>query len=168
MYSTWFIYSPKPQCKPHARGIRQRVVAESRSMSLVLAAEYAAGAAMTDLVARKLATDRGIDTVVWGFATVWFIWIVFTRQVAFLLAWYPATWSRWPEGTWTLGEKTSWLLGGLGLVTFALVDWSVSMVKLHEGPPQIDALAHGTYRRGVAQRSRDATGAPLSRYERIG
>jgi hypothetical protein len=52
--------------------IRRRVVAESRRMSLMLFAEYAIGAFITCFVAWKLATDKGLDTFVWGFAMLWF------------------------------------------------------------------------------------------------
>lgn len=55
-----------------ADGIRQRVVAQSRRMSLALFAEYATGAFITCCVAWKLATDKGLDTFVWGFAVLWF------------------------------------------------------------------------------------------------
>jgi hypothetical protein len=52
--------------------IRRSVVARSRRMSLVLFAEYAIGAFVTCFVAWKLATDKGLDTFVWGFAMLWF------------------------------------------------------------------------------------------------
>lgn len=54
------------------QGLRRRVFAESRRMSLVLFAEYAIGAFITCFVAWKLATDKGLDTFVWGFAMLWF------------------------------------------------------------------------------------------------
>lgn len=54
------------------QGLRRRVQAESRRLSLALLAEYAVGAIITCLVAWKLATDRGPDTFVWGFAMLWF------------------------------------------------------------------------------------------------
>ena len=55
-----------------AGAIRRRVAAQSRRMSLMLFAEYAIGAIITCLVAWKLATDKGLDTFVWGFAMLWF------------------------------------------------------------------------------------------------
>jgi hypothetical protein len=55
-----------------AQGIRRRVLAESRRMSLALAAEYVVGVLITCVVAWKLATDKGPDTFVWGFAMLWF------------------------------------------------------------------------------------------------
>jgi multisubunit Na+/H+ antiporter MnhB subunit len=55
-----------------ARDLRRRVVAQSRRMSLMLALDYAFGATITCLVAWKLATDKGLDTFVWGFAVLWF------------------------------------------------------------------------------------------------
>ena len=54
------------------RGLRQRVRAESRRLSLTLFTEYAVGTIITCLVAWKLATDKGPDTFVWGFAMLWF------------------------------------------------------------------------------------------------
>jgi len=55
-----------------AGAIRRRVAAQSRRMSLMLFAEYALGALITCFVAWKLATDKGPDTFVWGFAVLWF------------------------------------------------------------------------------------------------
>lgn len=150
------------------RGLRRRVQTESRWLSLSLLAEYAVGAVITCLVAWKLATDKGPDTFVWGFAMLWFTgmalqftsdnrrgtwipsaestrayldlalerlsrrerslrfaWLLYGLQVAFLVAWYPATWFLWPEQAWPLIERTPVLLAWLALTTLALVGWSV-------------------------------------------
>jgi hypothetical protein len=152
-----------------AHDIRRRVMSESRRESLLLAAEYVTGAIIVGLVAWKLATDKGPDTFVWGFAMLWFTamalqfastnrgglwapsaestlayvdlalerlrrrgqavrfgWLLFGLQVAFLLAWYPATWFLWPHETWALIERTPVLLGWLALVALALTGWTVS------------------------------------------
>jgi hypothetical protein len=151
------------------RDIRGRVVSDSRRESLLLAAEYAVGAIIVCLVAWKLATDKGLDTFVWGFAMLWFTamalqftstnrrglwapsgdstlayvdlalerlrrreravrfaWLLFGLQLAFLLAWYPATWFLWPQEAWPLLERTPAMLGWLALVALALAGWTAS------------------------------------------
>lgn len=151
-----------------AQGLRRRVQTESRRLSLTLLAEYAVGAVITCLVAWKLATDKGPDTFVWGFAMLWFTgmalqftsenrrgmwlpsaestrayldlalerlrrrerslrfaWLLYGLQVAFLVAWYPATWFLWPEQVWPLIEHMPVQVGWLALMTLALVGWTV-------------------------------------------
>ena len=55
-----------------AGDLRRRVLAESRRLSLTLLVEYAIGLGIVGLVAWRLATVKGPDTFVWGFAMLWF------------------------------------------------------------------------------------------------
>ena len=55
---------------PH--GLRHRVMAESRRMTINLLLEYAVGLALVGFAAWRLATGPGLDDFVWGFALLWF------------------------------------------------------------------------------------------------
>jgi hypothetical protein len=54
------------------QAIRTRVREQGRRMSLALVGEYAVGLLFVCIAAWKLATDKGPDTFVWGFAVLWF------------------------------------------------------------------------------------------------
>jgi hypothetical protein len=55
-----------------AHGVRRRVMAETRRMTLVALAEYAFATLLVGFVAWRLATEKGTDVLVWGFALLWF------------------------------------------------------------------------------------------------
>ena len=117
-----------------AGAIRRRVAAQSRRMSLALFAEYAVGALITCVVAWKLATDKGLDTFVWGFAVLWFtgmalqftstnrqgLWIPATESV---VAYLDLALERLQRRQKSL--RFAWmLLGWLALVIVALAGWT--------------------------------------------
>ena len=57
-------------------------------------------------------------------ASVRFAWLLYALQVAFLVAWYPATWFLWPLELWSLVERTPSMLAMLGAFTLCLAAWS--------------------------------------------
>ncbi|MFO1407279.1 MAG: hypothetical protein U1F08_07080 [Steroidobacteraceae bacterium] len=57
---------------PDPHGIRRRVIAESRRMTVQMLVEYAFGLALVGFAAWRLATGPGLDDFVWGFALLWF------------------------------------------------------------------------------------------------
>jgi hypothetical protein len=59
-----------------------------------------------------------------------FAWLLFGLEFVFLLAWYPLTWFLWPEQSWTLLERTPRMAAALGLVTLALIGWSIRSMQL--------------------------------------
>lgn len=59
-----------PSVDPH--GLRRRVIAESRRMTINMLLEYAVGLALVGLAAWRLATQPGLDVFLWGFAMLWF------------------------------------------------------------------------------------------------
>jgi hypothetical protein len=71
------------------------------------------------VAAWQLATERGLDAFVWGFAMLLIV------QLAILAAWYPATWFLWPERTWDLIERTPRLVAWVVLVVAAMTSWSL-------------------------------------------
>ncbi len=101
-----------------AGAIRRRVAAQSRRMSLALFAEYAVGALITCVVAWKLATDKGLDTFVWGFAVLWFtgLWIPATESV---VAYLDLALERLQRRQKSL--RFAWML--LGLQVLFLIAW---------------------------------------------
>jgi hypothetical protein len=113
-----------------AGAIRRRVAAQSRRMSLMLFAEYAIGAFITCFVAWKLATNKGLDTFVWGFAMLWFtgmalqftstnrqgLWIPATESV---VAYLDLALERLQRRRKSL--RFAWLL--LGLQVLFLIAW---------------------------------------------
>jgi hypothetical protein len=56
-----------------------------------------------------------------------FAWLLYGLELAFLVAWYPATWFLWPLETWPLIENTPRILAMLVLITLGLAGWSISV-----------------------------------------
>lgn len=71
MIDAW-LRDPDATRVPDPLGLRRRVLAENRRMTLWMLAEYAVGAALVCFVAWRLATQEGLDVFVWGFAMLWF------------------------------------------------------------------------------------------------
>ena len=65
-------YSPDGAALADPHGLRHRVMAESRRMTINMLLEYAVGLALVGFAAWRLATGPGLDDFVWGFAMLWF------------------------------------------------------------------------------------------------
>ena len=65
-------YSPDGAALADPHGLRHRVMAESRRMTINMLLEYAVGLALVGFAAWRLATGPGLDDFVWGFALLWF------------------------------------------------------------------------------------------------
>ena len=65
-------FSPDGAALADPHGLRHRVMAESRRMTINMLLEYAVGLALVGFAAWRLATGPGLDDFVWGFALLWF------------------------------------------------------------------------------------------------
>jgi hypothetical protein len=76
-------------------------------------------------------------------AAVRFAWLLYELQVAFLIAWYPATWCLWSLEVWTLVEDTPLMLVMLAFFTVCLALWLAIMGRRNSSERcELERLRH--------------------------
>ena len=87
--------------------------------------------------------DLALERVRRREASVRFAWLLYALQVAFLIAWYPATWYLWPLEVWSLIEDTPFMLGMLAVFTACLAAWSTVVSRRNRSERrELERLRH--------------------------
>ena len=126
---TWRRYDGDGADDPH--GLRRRVLAQGRRLARATVGEYAVAAVIICVAAWQLATERGLDAFVWGFAMLWLT----AMALQFSASNRRGLWT--PAGETTRDyldlalerirrrERSPWLVAWVVLVVAAMTSWSV-------------------------------------------